>query len=244
MKINCDMGESFGIWKMGRDDEVMPYLDMANIACGMHASDPLVMTRTVRLAKQHTVSIGAHPGYADLQGFGRRYVPMPAEELKALFVYQVGALQAICKSENTALSYIKPHGALYNAMMKDDAVFTALLEGLQSYDVRLPLVVMAVPDHARYQNLAKTYGIKLWFEAFVDRSYGDDGRLTPRSEPDSSHTTIEAIEKQALQLIEQGSVTTPTGNTIPVHADTLCIHGDGPLALPTAKLLHDRVARL
>ena len=244
MKINCDMGESFGIWKMGCDEEVMPHLHMANIACGMHASDPSVMTRTVRLAKQYNVSIGAHPGYADLQGFGRRYVPMSAKELKSLFVYQIGALQAICKSEDTELTYVKPHGALYNVMMKDDDVFKALLAGLQGYDTQLPLVVMAVPDHERYSNLAENYGIKLWFEAFVDRSYGDDGRLTPRSQPGALHTTVEAIEKQALQLIEQRSVTTPAGNTIPVHADTLCIHGDGPLALPTAKLLHNRVSRL
>ena len=244
MKINCDMGESFGIWKMGRDEDVMPYLDMANIACGMHASDPSVMTKTVKIAKQHQVSIGAHPGYADLQGFGRRYIPMASEDLTALFVYQVGALQAICKGENTSLRYVKPHGALYNAMMKDDSVFTSLLTGLKSYDQSLPLVVMAVPDYARYQELADAYGIKLWFEAFVDRAYGDDGRLMPRSEPDSSHSTIEAIEKQAFQMIDQGTVTTPTGNTIKIHADTLCIHGDGPLALPTAKLLHKKVACL
>ena len=244
MKINCDMGESFGIWKIGRDEDVMPYLDMANIACGMHASDPSVMTKTVKMAKQHQVSIGAHPGYADLQGFGRRYIPMTSEELAALFVYQVGALQAICQSENTSLSYVKPHGALYNAMMKDDSVFTSLLAGLKSYDQSLPLVAMAVPDYARYQDLAESYGIKLWFEAFVDRAYGDDGRLMPRSEPGSSHITIEAIEKQAFQLIEQGSVTTPAGNTIEVHADTLCIHGDGPQSLPTAKLLHKKVVCL
>lgn len=244
MKINCDMGESFGVWTMGRDGEVMPYLHMASIACGMHASDPTVMTRTVRLAKQHNISIGAHPGYADLQGFGRRYVSMAANELKALFIYQIGALQAICQSENTKLTYVKPHGALYNAMMKDDDVFTALLAGLQSYSTELPLVIMAVPDYERYQSLATTYSITLWFEAFVDRSYADDGRLTPRSQPGALLSSLEDIEKQALQLIEQQSVTTLKGNILPVHADTLCIHGDGPLALPTAKLLHNRIASL
>ncbi|WP_263080985.1 5-oxoprolinase subunit PxpA [Endozoicomonas sp. Mp262] len=244
MKINCDMGESFGIWKMGRDEEIMPYLDMANIACGMHASDPSVMTKTVKMAKQYQVSIGAHPGYADLQGFGRRCIQMMPEDLAALFIYQVGALQAICQSENTSLSYVKPHGALYNAMMEDDKVFTCLLNGLKNYNKSLPLVIMAIPDYSRYQDLAEAYGIKLWFEAFVDRAYGCDGRLVPRSEPGSLHTTIGAIEKQALQLLEQGSVTTLTGNRIPVYADTLCIHGDGSLALSVAKLLYDRVAHL
>ena len=242
MKINCDMGESFGIWSLGCDEDIMPYLDMANIACGMHASDPSVMTKTVKMAKQYQVSIGAHPGYADLQGFGRRYIPMKPSDLTALFIYQIGALQAICLSENASLDYVKPHGGLYNAMMEDDSVFIALLKGIQSYNPRLPLVVMAVPDFANYQDLAASYGVELWFEAFVDRAYDDNGRLKPRSEPDAMHASIEKVEKQALQLIEHGSLTTATGQIIPVHADTLCIHGDNPLALPTAKLLHDRAA--
>lgn len=243
MKINCDMGESFGIWSLGCDEDIMPYLDMANIACGMHASDPSVMTRTVKMAQKYQVSIGAHPGYADLQGFGRRFIPMKSSDLTALFIYQVGALQAICQSENTTLDYVKPHGALYNVMMKDDGVFTALLNGIKNYNDRLPLVVMAVPDFAKYQELAAAYGVELWFEGFVDRAYDDNGRLKPRSEPDALHTSIERVEKQALQLVEQGSVTTASGQIIPVHADTLCIHGDSLLALPTAKLLHDRAVQ-
>ncbi|PSW11398.1 LamB/YcsF family protein [Photobacterium sanctipauli] len=241
MKINCDMGESFGLWQLGCDEQVMPYLDMANIACGMHASDPVVMKRTVQLAKQHGVTIGAHPGYPDLQGFGRRQMTMSNEELAAFFIYQLGALQAICQSESATLGYVKPHGALYNAMMKDDGVFQALLSGLKQYNPDLPLVVMAVPDHARYQDLAATYGIQLWFEAFVDRAYDDDGRLTPRTAAGSSHTSLEKIEQQAVQLIEERSVTTLTGNKVAIHADTLCIHGDGPLSLPTAQLLHTRL---
>ena len=241
MRINCDMGESFGLWQLGSDEQVMPYLDMANIACGMHASDPVVMKQTVQLAKKHGVMVGAHPGYPDLQGFGRRQMAMGKDELIAFFIYQLGALQGICQSESTALEYVKPHGALYNAMMKDDGVFQALLSGLKQYNPKLPLVVMAVPDHARYQDLAATYGIELWFEAFVDRAYGDDGRLTPRTVAGSSHVMLEKIEQQALQLIEEKAVTTLSGKTVDIHADTLCIHGDGPLSLPTAKLLHARL---
>ncbi|UTV29847.1 5-oxoprolinase subunit PxpA [Photobacterium atrarenae] len=237
MKINCDMGESFGIWNMGNDAQVMPYLNMANIACGMHASDPTVMLNTVRLAKQHQVTIGAHPGYADLQGFGRRPLNLSQEELAALFIYQIGALAAICQSESMPLSYVKPHGALYNTMMKDDQVFTTLLAALHRYDASLPLVVMAVPNHDHYQAMADKYGIELWFEAFVDRAYDTDGRLMPRSEPGSSYHELTQIRRQATQLIEHGSVTTLEGEVIPVRADTLCIHGDGPQALPTAQLL-------
>ncbi|MBR9856783.1 MAG: 5-oxoprolinase subunit PxpA [Gammaproteobacteria bacterium] len=239
MKINCDMGESYGIWKMGNDEQVMPYLDMANIACGMHASDPTVMLNTVRLAKQHQVSIGAHPGYADLQGFGRRAIAMNKDELAALFIYQIGALAAICKSESVPLSYVKPHGALYNTMMQDDQVFVTLLEALQRLDPSLPLVVMAVPNHEKYQALAAEHGISLWFEAFVDRAYDQNGRLVARNVPGSSHHELDKICQQARQIIEQGTVTTLDGQTISVHADTLCIHGDGPQALPTATLLRE-----
>lgn len=244
MKINCDMGESFGLWQLGCDEQVMPYLDMANIACGMHASDPVMMKKTVQLAKQHDVMIGAHPGYPDLQGFGRRFIAMDKDELAAFFIYQLGALQAICQSESVALSYVKPHGALYNAMMKDDDVFVALLSALQQYNADLPLVVMAVPDYRNYQDLATTYGIQLWFEAFVDRAYDDSGRLTPRSVSGSSLTTIEQIEQQALLLIEEQAVISLSGKKITIHADTLCIHGDGPLSLSTAQVLRARLNRL
>ncbi|GHA09757.1 5-oxoprolinase subunit PxpA [Oceanisphaera arctica] len=243
MKINCDMGESYGIWQMGSDEQVMPYLDMANIACGMHASDPTVMLNTVRLAKQHRVSIGAHPGYADLQGFGRRNIAMSKDELAALFIYQIGALAAICTSESVPLDYVKPHGALYNTMMKDDEVFITLLEALKRVDPTLPLVVMAVPNHQKYQALANEHGITLWFEAFVDRAYDQDGRLVPRNVPGSSHHELEQIRQQARQMIEEGTITTLDGQTIFVHADTLCIHGDGPQALPTATLLRELLPR-
>ncbi|MCE9678445.1 5-oxoprolinase subunit PxpA [Shewanella sp. AS1] len=241
MRINCDMGESFGPWQMGCDDQIMPYLDMANIACGMHASDPMVMRHTVKQAKYHKVSIGAHPGYPDLQGFGRRHLAMSPDELIAFFIYQLGALQAICQSESTQLSYVKPHGALYNEMMKNTQVFHSILLAMQQYDASLPLVVMAVPDHQHYQRLAAEQGISLWFEAFVDRAYDDDGRLTPRSISGSCHNTLEKIEAQALQLITDQSVTTLSGKKMAIKADTLCIHGDGPLSLPTAQLLRSKL---
>ncbi len=237
MLINCDMGESFGSWTMGKDALIMPYIDMANIACGMHASDPKVMKETVQLANKHNVKIGAHPGYADLQGFGRRHIAMSSEDLEALFIYQIGALQGICISEKTEISYVKPHGALYNDMMCSDVIFNTLLKALAQYNATLPLMIMAVPDKPRYIEMAKKHNIKLVFEAFVDRSYQKDGRLTARSAPHAVYTTLEDVLKQARGLIDQRQVVCVCGQEILVDAETLCIHGDGKLALEIAKKL-------
>ena len=181
MLINCDMGESFGPWTMGQDALIMQYIDMANIACGMHASDPNVMKKTVQLANKYNVKIGAHPGYPDLQGFGRRHMTMQPEELESYVIYQLGALQGLCVSEKTEISYVKPHGALYNDMMHDDTIFNTLLKSVAKYNPSLPLMIMAVPDKQRYIEMANKHGITLMFEAFIDRTYQSDGRLTPRT---------------------------------------------------------------
>jgi len=235
MLINCDMGEGFGSWTMGQDALIMPYIDMANIACGMHASDPKVMRDTVQLANKHKVKIGAHPGYPDLQGFGRRHITMPGDELAALFIYQLGALQGICSSENTEICYVKPHGALYNDMMCNDEIFTTLVKALAQYDPTLPLMIMAVPDKQRYIEMANKHNINLMFEAFSDRSYQKDGRLTSRSIPGSVHASIDAVLAQVNTLMQQGNVISICGETVPVDADTVCIHGDGKMALEIAK---------
>jgi len=230
MLINCDMGESYGAWEMGQDKKIMPFIDMANIACGMHASDPSVMLATVRDAKKHGVRIGAHPGYPDIQGFGRRFMDMPTEQLKAYVIYQLGALNGICQSENVTISYVKPHGALYNAMMKSDHIYIALLEAIASYAPDLPLMIMAVPDHLHYRQLAKQHNINLMFEAFIDRTYQGDGRLTPRTLPGACHEDIDTICEQAMKLISEQSVRTIDGKEVSIQADTLCVHGDGKLA--------------
>lgn len=241
MLINCDMGESFGPWQMGQDAMIMPYIDMANIACGMHASDPKVIRETIQLANEHNVQIGAHPGYADLQGFGRRHIAMSAEELESLFIYQLGALQGLCISENTEIRYVKPHGALYNDMMRSDEIFNTLLKALARYNSTLPLMMMAVPDRQRYVDMANEHNINLIFEAFIDRSYQKNGRLTPRSAPSSVHTTTDDILSQADTLIKDRKLVSVCGKTIEVDADTLCIHGDGKLALDVAKQLRQRL---
>ncbi|MCH9691212.1 MAG: 5-oxoprolinase subunit PxpA [Gammaproteobacteria bacterium] len=241
MKINCDMGESFGRWTLGQDAQVMPHIDMASIACGMHASDPLVMSETVALAKRHQVTIGAHPGYNDLQGFGRRHIALSKAELSALFLYQLGALSALCESQNTTMEYVKPHGALYNTMMQEDDVFITLLAALQGFDESLPFVVMATPDTEHYIKLAKRYNVLLYFEAFVDRAYDKNGRLVSRAMKGATFIDLKKIQQQALQLIETQSVTTLHGDIIAVHADTLCIHGDSPLAVQAASWLRQAI---
>lgn len=241
LKINCDMGESFGAWTMGDDSHVMPHIDMANIACGFHASDPLTMAKTVELALASGVAIGAHPSYPDLLGFGRREMSIAPAELKQLVIYQIGALNGICQALGAEISYVKPHGALYNKMVVDEATLRAVLEAVSQYNAGLSLVVMAVPESENLTRLAREYGVNLLFEVFTDRAYDENGRLASRSIPGAVfHTDIE-IERQARAIIERSAVITLEGAEIPVSADTICIHGDGPRAVQTAQLLRSLI---
>lgn len=235
MKLNCDMGEAFGAWPMGLDEQIMPYIDQANIACGFHASDPLTMSKTVALAKQHGVTIGAHPGYPDLVGFGRRNMDIASTELKALIQYQVGALQGICRAQGVEVAYVKPHGALYNTMMKDFSVLETVMQAVSELDSSLILMVMAIPEVEEVKVLAQKYGLQLWFEAFSDRLYSDSGRLTPRSQPLSVHQSFDLIEAQVLQLSQFGTLTTESGTSLAVEANTICVHGDGAHAVDAVK---------
>ncbi|WP_117233991.1 5-oxoprolinase subunit PxpA [Vibrio maerlii] len=224
--LNCDLGESYGSWKMGEDEEVMPWIDLANIACGFHASDPSIMHSTIRLAIEHKVKIGAHPSYHDLQGFGRRSIPHSSEEITQLVIYQVGALKALCDFEGVQLEYIKPHGALYNDMMRDTSVFHAICLAASSFN--LPLMVLAKPDNQNYLDIADQYDVPLLFEAFADRSYTDSGSLAPRSHPNAVLKNSDDIVNQVMELAKFGVVHTLSGNRINLDADTLCVHGDNP----------------
>ena len=235
MKLNCDMGEAFGNWTMGLDEQIMPFVDQANIACGFHASDPLTMSKTVALAKQHNVTIAAHPAYPDLVGFGRRNMDIAPEELKAIIQYQVAALQGICAAQGVKVTYVKPHGALYNTMMKDFGVLETVMQSVSELDSSLVLMVMAVPEADEVKMLAQKYQLTLWFEAFSDRLYTDEGRLTPRKQPNAVHQSFDRIEQQVIELSEQGTLTTETGKHLAVHADTICVHGDGAHALEAVK---------
>lgn len=198
--LNCDIGESFGAWRMGLDAEVMPLIDCANIACGFHAGDPGTMRRTVALAVEHGVRIGAHPGYPDLVGFGRRSLACSAQEVEDLLLYQIGALDGLCRAQGTRVRYVKPHGALYQDMMRDPAILAAVLRALAAYDRTLPLMLMSTRDNTAARALGEAHGIELWFEAFADRAYDGAGYLVSRSQPGAVHHDAETVLAQALLL--------------------------------------------
>ncbi|MGD8110178.1 5-oxoprolinase subunit PxpA [Vibrio sp. TRT 17S01] len=222
--LNCDMGESFGIWSLNQDSMAMRWIDMANIACGFHASDPQVMYDTIALAIQNDVKIGAHPGYPDLQGFGRRTIPMEPEEITNMLVYQIGAIKGLCEYQNTTLQYVKPHGALYNDMMRDLGIFEAVCLAVSSFGV--PLMMLAIQDNERFLDIADKYELPLLFEAFADRAYLANGTLASRKIQGSLLQSEDDILNQVKQIVNYGKVHTLDGYFIPIEADTICVHSD------------------
>ncbi len=234
MLLNCDLGESFGSWSMGLDKEVMPYIDQANIACGFHAGDPQVIQKTITLAKQHQVMIGAHPSYPDLQGFGRRSMHCSTEEISAFLHYQIAAIAGMAAIQGVKIHYVKPHGALYNDMMKKPSVLAAVMEAVASYHQPLTLMIQASTQFYQHQQQAKKLGLHLWAEAFADRCYDDNGYLLPRSEK-GAVLSKEKMLLQVQQLQAQGSVTTINGKTIVLSPDSLCVHGDNIAAIEAIK---------
>ena len=223
--LNCDLGESYGSWKMGRDEDVMPHIDQANIACGFHGGDPLVMQQTLALAKANNVMVGAHPAYPDLVGFGRRSMNCSAAEITALVSYQIAAIDGMAKNQGLELAYVKPHGALYNDMMAKQPVRDAVMQAVAEYHRPLRLTLLATPDSDLHREEADAVGIELWFEAFADRCYDDDGKLLARSKPGAVHTR-EKMLAQVEQICRSGTVTSVNGNTLKLTPDTLCVHGD------------------
>src|SRR3990167_7624789 len=219
IKLNCDLGESFGAWQMGLDAEVMPLIDQANIACGFHAGDPTVLVNTLALAKTYQVEIGAHPSYDDKQGFGRRSVKMQADELKHLLWYQIAAVDGGAKSLGLELSYVKPHGALYNDMMASPVLLETVMHAIASYHHPLKLMLLATGSAAQHRLLAQRYQLELLFEAFADRRYKTDGSLTPRSQAGSVLDHHSALV-QVQQLLQSGTVQSDTGDRVTIKADT------------------------
>ncbi|MEH6586628.1 MAG: 5-oxoprolinase subunit PxpA [Halioglobus sp.] len=225
MLLNCDLGESYGSWTMGLDAEVMPHIDQANVACGFHGGDPLTIRNTLALAAKHGVSVGAHPAYPDLVGFGRRSMALSAEEIIASLQYQVAALDGMTLSAGLTLAYVKPHGALYNDMMANQEVRTAIMQALATYHRPLPLMLQATNEADAHKSEAAGLGIELLFEAFADRCYDDDGKLLSRRKPGAVHNR-EKMLAQVAQLKDQGTLTTVSGQTLALAPDTLCVHGD------------------
>ena len=225
LTLNCDLGEGFGSWKMGLDEMAMPHIHQANIACGFHAGDAIIMRKTIHLAKTHGVSVGAHPAYPDLQGFGRRTMNCSHDEIVAYVQYQISAIEGMAKSMGVAVDYVKPHGALYNDMMAKQTVRAAVMKAVSNHHSELTLMLQALPENAEHKEEAEKLGLELQFEAFADRCYDDDGKLLSRAREGAVHTR-EKMMQQVQQLIDSKSVTTISGNSLPIHADTLCVHGD------------------
>ncbi|MCJ8327206.1 MAG: 5-oxoprolinase subunit PxpA [Campylobacterales bacterium] len=235
IKLNCDMGESFGIYNLGMDEKIMPYVDMVNLACGFHASDALTMTKTLQEVKKHNLEIGAHPAYQDLVGFGRRSMVCSLEEIKAIVLYQIGALSAICVSNDRLISYVKPHGALYNDMMKDENIFKAILSAISSCSKNLKLMILSSSKNDAYAKIALLYGISLLYEVFADRNYNDDGSLVSRSHPDAViHDEFELMDRITL-LRDNGYMYSVNKKKIFLKTDTICVHGDNDKALEFVK---------
>ena len=241
IKLNCDMGESFGIWKMGLDEEIMPYIDMANLACGFHAGDALIMNKSVLLAKKNNVTIGAHPGYQDLVGFGRRSISCSNEEISAIVLYQTGALNAFCKAHDTSVSYVKPHGGLYHDMMNNENVFKAILSAISSYDKNIKLMILSSPKNEEYALIAKAYNISLLYEVFADRNYNDDGALVSRSQSNAVIDDEQLVIKRIKDLKEKGTLNSISGKELSLATDVLCVHGDTKNALEFIKILRKEI---
>ena len=232
--LNCDMGESFGAWKMGQDEQILPYVSSANIACGYHAGDASVMRHTVAQAIKHAVKIGAHPGLPDLAGFGRRNMSISPENAYDITVVQVGALAAVAASQGARLHHVKAHGALYNMAAKDAALAKAISQAIFDVDPSLVIFVLA---GSIMVDVAQQCGLTVKQEVFGDRTYQADGSLTPRREHNAMIEDVNQSINQVLQMVEKGFVTAIDGTHVALKAETLCIHGDQPNAIVFAKAI-------
>ena len=233
--INCDMGESFGLYRLGDDAAIMSYITIANVACGFHASDPTVMARTVRLAKKHGVKVGAHPSLPDLQGFGRREMKMQPDELTDCIIYQVGALTGFLEREGMPLNHIKPHGALYGMAARSEEVARAVAKAAEVFNV--PLMGMAGTLH---EKVYKAAGVPFISEFYADLDYAEDGSLIITRE----HEAVDpnAAAKRALRAVEEGKVKSVKGPDVRVRADCVCVHSDTPGAVEVARAVHETLA--
>jgi 5-oxoprolinase (ATP-hydrolysing) subunit A len=224
--INCDMGESFGAYKIGRDEEVIRYITSSNIACGFHASDPNVMERTVELCKDHGVRAGAHPGYPDLLGFGRRYLDMERKELLNAIMYQVGALHGFLAFHQMTLQHVKMHGALYNHLIKEEGLFVEIIETLSKAFGDLIFLTLTTPETAALKKTLKKKGIRIALEAFPDRNFSDSGELLSRGHKAAVLRDPDEIAKRAVRMVKERGLESVGGLWLDMEIDTLCMHGD------------------
>jgi UPF0271 protein len=228
--LNCDLGETSDSDQLLIESQVMPHIDYANIACGFHAGDPLIMDKTLLLAKQHLVAVGAHPSYPDKFNFGRQSMSMSAPDLIACLMYQISTLAKAANHNELCVSYIKPHGALYNDIMQNGHLRSAVMAAIADSQACSTLMLQATPESDIHKQEAVAFGLTLYLEVFADRAYQDNGALVPRSQPGAIHTR-EKMLAQVAQLKKDGSVTTVTGKRLALSADTLCVHGDNSEAV-------------
>jgi len=234
IKLNCDMGEG-----MPYDSQIMPLIDMANLACGFHAGSPELMRENILLAQQYDVQIGAHPSYPDREHFGRLSMICPDTELEALLVYQIAGLDGLCRANATTLSYVKPHGALYNDMMRDAKLFEVIVRAISSYDATLPVMILSSAQNSDYASIASRYGITLLYELFADRNYTDEGALVPRGEPGAVIEDVTQIVERIEQYQQSGILYSIHGKALSLEADSLCVHGDNAASLAVIRALRD-----
>lgn len=232
MLLNCDLGESFGAYQIGNDAEIIPLVDAVNIACGFHAGDPHIINQTVQLAAKHQVKIGAHPGFQDLPGFGRRKMELTSQEIYDLVLYQLGALAGFASAHHAALHHVKPHGALYNMACKERHVADPIVQAIADFDHNLKVVGLA---NSTFIEAAQKKGLAVLQEVFADRTYQPDGTLTSRTKQNSVISDAEEALDQVADMITRNRVRTVNGEFIHVQADTICVHGDHAEALELVK---------
>lgn len=234
--LNSDLGEAFGPWSMGDDDTMLDIVSSANIACGFHAGDPMVMTRTVRAAKAAGIGIGAHPGYADLQGFGRRAMALSDPEIEALLAYQIGALKGIAAACGANVAHVKPHGALSNLAAAENEAAMAVARGIHAADAGL---ILLAPAGSAMVAAGRSVGLLVAEEVFADRNYGDDGNLLPRSHPRAMVHDPEEAAANVLRMVTQGLLRSVNGRDIACRPHSVCVHGDGAGAVGMARRLRE-----
>jgi len=232
INLNADLGESFGPWKMGDDAAMLELVRSASIACGFHAGDPLIMRRTLRTAKRHGVSVGAHPSFPDLQGFGRRPMRLAADELQAMILYQLAALAGMAHVEGLPMTHVKPHGALSNMASEDVNLAQRVACAVSSFDADL---ILLAPAGSRLMDAGKAEGLRVAGEIFADRAYTETGHLMPRSQPGAVLTDEAGCVEHVLRMLDAGGIVTASGKTLPVTFHSICVHGDSPHALATAR---------
>ena len=238
--LNCDMGESFGVYELGYDAQAMPFVTSINVACGFHAADPDNMAKTVSLAKQQGVAVGAHPGYPDLVGFGRRSLALTPDEVKNSVIYQIGALQAFCQAAGIKLQHVKVHGALYNNAEKDLAIATAIAEAIKAVDPQLYMLCLA---NSQMGVAAKQAKLPYVEEAFADRAYTDEGSLVSRKIAGSVIHDIDQVVSRVIRMVKDKTVVSISGNVVPIQAQTICVHGDTPGAVAMVKAIRQALDR-